>query len=235
MSIEKDLINSILKLTVERPVSFELINKDANLPSIVVTELLQKLQREGLVYVQKPLVKANTIQRLELAVHALKLGADMEHISGFLSWKEFEDMVAAVLERNEYATLRNLRFKHGERRWEVDVIGCKKPLIICIDCKHWRHRLSPSNLERIVSEQIERTSALAKCLPASIRRITNASWSKVALVPAVVTLIPSDLKLYKNVPVVPVFQLQDFLRELPAYANSLYSCDGSTYKFDGGA
>ena len=221
MSIERNLIISILKLTRDGPVSNKLVNKDAKIPQQIAEKLLRKLQNDGLIYVQKNVVEANSLQRLKLAVHAIHLGADIENVSSFLQWQEFENMAAVAFEQNSYSVKKNLRFKHAGRRLEIDIVGCRKPIVICVDCKHWHRGLHPSALKRIVEEQVERTSALAESLPSFFGRIECASWDNVKLVPAVLSLVTGRFKFYDNVPIVAVLQLQDFLTQLPAYADSL--------------
>jgi Holliday junction resolvase-like predicted endonuclease len=221
MNIEANLLISILKLTRDGPVTHELLKKDARISSQIVEKLLRKMQNDGLIYLQKNIVEANSLQRLKLAVHAIKLGADIENISGFLQWQEFENIAAVALEQNSYNVTRNLRFSHAQRRWEIDIVGCKKPLALCMDCKHWHHGMYPSALKRIVTEQIERTSALAEALPNLVDKVQCASWEYVKLVPAVLSLVTGRFKFYEDVPIVPVLQLQDFLNQLPAYADSL--------------
>jgi Holliday junction resolvase-like predicted endonuclease len=221
MSIERELIISLLKLTREGSVSHELINKEAKIPLQIGEELLQRLQNDGLVYVREGLVEADSVQRLKLAVRAVELGADVERVSSALEWQEFENMAAVALERNGYDVQRNLRFKHAGRKWEVDVVGCKKPVVMSIDCKHWRHGMSPSVLKKIAEEQRERTKALADSLPNPAVKIKFASWEMVILIPAVLSLTVGRSKLCDGVPVVPVLQLQDFVSQVPVYVNSL--------------
>jgi len=221
MNIERDLIITVLKLTNQGAVSHELIKKDAKIPSELVQRLLRKLQKDGLIYFSKNLVEVDSLKRLKLAVEAINLGADLEAVSGFLQWHEFEDIAAVAFERNIYRVRKNLHFKHRGRKWEIDIVACKKPLAICMDCKHWHHGMYPSTLKKIVEEQVERTFALADFLPRLSGEIECASWNTVKLVPAVLLLVPSKFKFYDNVPIVPVLQLQDFLSQLPAYADSL--------------
>jgi Holliday junction resolvase-like predicted endonuclease len=221
MPIEKDLIVSILKLTVNGSVSRERINKDAKIASDIALKLLRLLQNDGMVYLKGNIVEADGSCRLKLAVKAVALGADVEHISGFLRWQEFEDIAAIVLERNGYIVAKNVRFKHAGRKWEIDIIGCKKPLVICVDCKHWHHGMSPSALRKIAEAQVERTRVLAESLPNISLEIECAKWNKAKLVPAILMLMPGSFKFYDKVPMVPVLQLQDFLSQLPAYIESL--------------
>ena len=221
MSIERDLITSILKLTANGSVAREHIFKDAKVASDIALKLLRKLQNDSMVYLRSNIVEADGNCRLKLAVKAVVLGADVERVSGFLSWQEFEDIAAIALEKNGYIAAKNVHFKHGERRWEIDVVGCKKPLVLCIDCKHWHHGMSPSALKKIVEAQEERTRALSESLPNISLEIECARWSKAKFVPAVLALIQSSFKFYDKVPIVPVLQLQDFINQLPAYTDSL--------------
>jgi Holliday junction resolvase-like predicted endonuclease len=221
MSIERDLIISILKLTENGSVTREQINKDAKIASDIALKLLRGLQNDGMVYLKDNIVEADSNGRLELAVRAIVLGADVERISGFLRWQEFEDITAIALEKNGYTVAKNVHFKHSGRKWEIDVVGCKKPLVICIDCKHWHHGMSPSAIKKIAEAQVERTRALSESLPNISIEIEASKWSKAKFVPAILALFPGSFKFYDKVPIVPVLQLQDFINQLPAYTESL--------------
>jgi len=221
VDIERELIISILKLTKNGPIGIELVRKDAKIPSAIAEDLIRKLQNNGLLYLQNKLVEVNSLKRLKLAVHAIELGGDVERVSGFLDWKEFENIAAIAFERNGYSVARNLRFKHAGRRWEMDIIACKKPIVACVDCKHWHHGMYPSAIRRAVKEQVERTCALAESMPKLTEKIDCASWNRVKLLPAVLSLTAVRSKFYNKVPIVPVLQLQDFLNQLPAYVDSL--------------
>jgi Holliday junction resolvase-like predicted endonuclease len=221
MNIERELIISILKLTKNGPVAIDVVRKDAKIPSAIAEDLVKKLQNDGLLYLQNKVIDVDSLKRLKLAVHAIELGGDLERVSGFLDWKEFENIAAIAFERNGYSVKRSLRFKHAGRRWEMDIIACKKPIVACVDCKHWHHGMYPSAIRRIVEEQVERTSALAESLPKLTEKIDCASWNRVKLIPAVLSLTAVRSKFYNKVPIVPVLQLQDFISQLPAYMDSL--------------
>jgi Holliday junction resolvase-like predicted endonuclease len=219
--IEIDLIMSILKLTKNGTVSREAINKGAKLPSDVASKLLRKFQADSMVYLSDNNVDADATSRLKLAVRAVTLGADIERVSYFLRWQEFEDIAAIALERNGYVVTKNVRFKHVGRKREIDIVGCKKPLVLCIDCKRWRHGMAPSALKRIADAQVERTKALAESLPNISIEIECAKWNKAKFIPTVLSLMQGSFKFYDMVPIVPVLQLLDFLSQLHAYTESL--------------
>jgi Holliday junction resolvase-like predicted endonuclease len=221
MVVELDLIISLLKLTREGSVLVENVIKDARIASDIVENLLRKLQKEGMTILQGDTLEASSDNRLRLAVKAASLGSDVEHISSFLSWQEFEDIAAIALERNGYVVAENVRFKHAGRKWEIDIVGCREPLVLCVDCKHWQRGLKPSALRKIVEAQVERARALLDILPNAALKVECVKWKKVKFVPVILSLFPCSFKFYDSVPVVPVLQLQDFLTQLPAQVESL--------------
>ncbi len=221
MSVERNLLISLLKLTKESDILIEDVKTDCKIVSIVMEKLLVKLQSEGLIYLKSDRVEVDKDMRLKLAVKAASLGSDVEQISSFLCWQEFEEIAAFALKNYGYIVANNVRFKHGNRRWEIDVVGFRKPLVICIDCKHWQHTISPSALKKIVDSQVERTKSFADSLPNLSRKVECTCWNEAKFVPVIVSLMPSASKFYDKVPVVPILQMQDFLNQLPLYSNSL--------------
>jgi Holliday junction resolvase-like predicted endonuclease len=215
MSIERNLLISLLKLTKEKPAFIEDIKKEARLPLDACYQLLQKMQNENLLYFNSENIEVNSLSRVKIAVKAASLGTDLQTISHLLCWQEFEEIAAEALKNNGYIVQRGLRFKHGGRRWEIDVVGCRKPLVVCIDCKRWQHAIARSALKKIVDSQIERTHALADSLPNIKLDLVCSRWDKAKFVPAVLALFPSAYKFIYEVPVVPVLQLQDFIGQLP--------------------
>ncbi len=221
MSVERNLLISLLKLTKAGPVLIEHVNKEARIPSSVSLEMLEKLQNEQLIYLKNGSIEVDSNNRLKLAVKATSLGAVVENISDLLCWQEFEKIAALALKNNGYLVQNNVRFKNGAKRWEIDVVGCKKPLVVCIDCKHWQRAISSSALKKIVDLQSRRTQALADSLPSISLKLECSKWEKAKFIPTVLSLIPSSQKFYDSVPVVPVLQLQDFICQLPAYTDTL--------------
>jgi Holliday junction resolvase-like predicted endonuclease len=221
VSVERNLIISLLKLTKEAAVLIEDVKKDARIPSVTIIKLLEKLQNEGLVYLKLESVEVDSCMRVKLAVKVASLGSDIEQISNFLCWQEFEEIAAFALRNHGYSVTNNVRFKQASRRWEIDVIGCKKPLVVCIDCKHWQHSIAPAALKRIVDAQVERTKAFADSLPSLSLNFECTQWGEAQFIPAVLSLLPTSFKFYDRVPIVPILQMQDFLNQLPLYTECL--------------
>lgn len=221
MTVECNLIISLLKLTKEEPALVEHVNIDARVPSAISRNLMAKMQNEGLVYLEKDIVQADSASRLKLAVKAISLGADVELVGNLLCWQEFEEISAYALRNYGYTVQNNVRFTYSGHRFEVDVVGCNKPLVVCIDCKHWQHAISSSILRKIVNAQAERTRSLADSLPNPKLNLECTKWRDAKFLPTVLSLMPSAIKFCDKVPIVPILQLQDFLNQLPVHTESL--------------
>ena len=106
MVVERDLLISLLKLTKDESVLLELVKRDAKTTLSITRKMLEKLQNEGMIYLNQNKVEADSYGRLKLAIKAVSIGADVEYVSNMLSWQEFEGIAAIALERNGY-TVRN--------------------------------------------------------------------------------------------------------------------------------
>lgn len=221
MSIERNLLISVLKMTKEGAALTKDVNIDAHVPSEASTFLLQKMQNENLIYFKDHRIEADHEGRLKIAIKAAQLGADLQRIGDLLRWQEFEEIAAEALKINGYTVYHNVRFKHGGRRYEIDVVGCRKPLVVCIDCKRWQHAIAASALRKIVEEQSQRTEALADSLPNAKLQLECSKWDRAKFVPAVLSLMQGAYKFYYNVPIVPVLSLQDFVGQLPLYLENV--------------
>jgi len=215
LTIELNLLIALLKTTKNGLVSIRDIKKDVRIASNIVMNMLGKLQREGVIYLADDLVRTDAAMRIRLTIKALSLGADIESTARLLRWQEFEEIAAVVLERNEYVVQRNVRFKQGTKRREIDVVGCRNPIVVCVDCKHWKRALSPSSLKRIVSAQSKRTRALAESVPSFASKLVCQKWRRARFVPVILSLSPGSQRFHDKVPIVPVLQFQDFVNQLP--------------------
>jgi Holliday junction resolvase-like predicted endonuclease len=220
MTVDRKILLSLLKLTQEGPISKGLVSKDARVPVQVAHEVLEKFSSEGVVQLKDTIVDISSNQRVKLAIRVIRLGADFERACRALTWDEFESITAEAFLANNFVVTKGFRFKHAGRRWEIDVIGCREPIVACVDCKHWRHGWGRSASVKAVEAQIERIEALARVL-ASRQELGLTNWKKATLVPMILSLVPAPFKFYKNAPIVPILKLPNFLNELPAHLNTL--------------
>ena len=160
--------------------------------------ILENLLQNGIGRLEEDLVYFDENDKLKTCLLTISMGAPIDEISRLLDWKDFESLVAEMLDSSNFDTTRNLVLT--KPRMEIDVVGIKSGVAILIDCKHWK-RLNDSSLEKAVQKQIERTKHyLSK---EEIR----------AAVPAIVTLYEEKLKFINNVPIIPIFQLNSFCEE----------------------
>lgn len=219
--VELNLLMSILANTHSGTALLGIIKKGAKLPTASVDELIDKLQTEGLLFVEGGLVSLNEEQRLRIASKAIMIGGDTETISRMLEWKEFEGFAAFVLESDGFDVRRNVRFKGATRRFEVDLVALKKPNVLCIDCKHWARSLSTSALQQVVQKQVLRAGELIRSLPFPGLKVSLASWSRLNAIPVVLSLLQGRVRFCEGVPLVSILQFHDFLMQLPAYVDTL--------------
>ncbi len=232
MTAEKDILLSLLKLTHNGWVPKKSIATDAGVPATLAAKTLRKISQENLFHDHENLIKVTPSQRVEIAIRAVQLGADSERVCLSLSWREFERITAHAFEANDYRAVRNFRFKQASKRWEIDILGFRKPLIICIDCKHWKHGWGRNATMKTVRSQIERTRALVDAPIAYYEKAGIEEWETATLVPMVLSLMTGPDKFYNNVPVVPVFQIQNFINELPSRVKSLKHFKKKLVKLD---
>jgi Holliday junction resolvase-like predicted endonuclease len=221
LSIERNLIISLLKLTKNYSTSTTHLKDDAKLPQETTYAIIEKLQSEDLLNLNTDVIEVSVDDRLRLAVKVISLGADIELVSNLLCWQEFEEITAMALRSSGFTVYKNVRFKTVARKWEIDIIGCKRPIVVCIDCKHWGHAISPSALKKIVEAQANRAEALSDVLPNPKIQLECVKWERAHFTPTILSLTPNSFKFYNNIPIVPILQLQDFLNQLPAYRHQL--------------
>jgi len=221
MTVERNLLRSILKLTKRGPIEKTLISRDAQIPVQIADDMLKDFSKAGFIQLRGKVIEASLNQRVKIAIHAIRLGADFESVCNFLEWNEFEKIAATTFEFSHFNVIKGLRFKWAGRKWEVDVLGCREPIIVSADCKHWHHGWTRSAITKTIDAQMERTQALANAVPTLREKMGLADWKEATLIPMVLSLFPAPLKFYRNTPVVPILQLQDFLNELPAHIDSL--------------
>lgn len=234
MVVEKEVLLSMLRCTRAGPVSRQHLAKVSKVSMQDLETALANFSRAALFKEYGSIIEASSDQRVRMVVFALQLGADFLRVCNLLSWNEFEGVAAQALESNGYRVTRNFHFKREGKKREIDVLGIKKPLILSVDCKHWRHGWRNTTNSKAVKAQIARTLALADALPHHTQKLNLDGWHRATLVPLILSLFPGPSKFYDRVAVVPVLQLQDFINEVPLVLGSLLhidrECEGAPSK-----
>ena len=178
------------------------------LDEISAKELLYTLVQNGIGAWNDDLVDFDIPHdRLQTALFAITLGATIEDVSEYLTWRDFEAITGIILEENGFDVTKNLVLT--KPRMEIDVIGKKMNLALLIDCKHWK-TMSKSALDEIVKKQIERVK----------RYVADED---ITALPVIVTLHQEGTQLVENVPIVPIMKLPSFLDEFVGNLDSLKS------------
>jgi len=166
------------------------------LDEITAKELLYTLVQNGIGVLKDDLVYFDILSdRLQTALFAINLGATVEDVSEFLTWRDFESLTAVILEENDFDVTKNRILT--KPRMEIDVIGKKMNIALLIDCKHWKN-MTKSALDEIVRKQIER-----------VKRFV--SIENMSALPVIVTLHQEKIQFVGNVPIVPIIKLPSFL------------------------
>jgi len=218
---ERGVLVSLLKLTKEGITELEEISQEAHVPVQIVREVLRKHVDLVTYAPSSRSVSIGSEQRLKLVMKIVKQGADIERVCDSLTWLEFEDISIIAFKANNYETKKHFRFTWVNRRWEIDILALKEPLIVCADCKHWHHGWSGSGSRKAAEMQAERTENLSKASKSINDKIGIGNWKRAHFVPMILSLAPGNQKFHKGVPIVPVLQLRDFLTSMPAYLNQI--------------
>ena len=136
--------------------------------------------------------------KLKTTLSAIKSGAPIEEASRDVDWKDFEGLVAEILESKNFEVIRNFRMR--KPTMEIDVVGMHLGVAVLIDCKHWK-RMTNSALEKIVLRQIDRVKHYV------------ANTDEVVAAPVIVTLYQEETKFVRKVPIVPIIQFSSFIDE----------------------
>ncbi len=216
MKVKSQLIIELLKKSQNNiNISIKILAESMNLSINRIKELLEELRMEKLIEILQ--IQNETyckpLNRIQLAYKAIQLGANIKHIALALTWREFEEICAQAFMVNEYEIHRNFRFKVWRKYYEIDVIGIKKPYVICVDCKRWSAGRF-SIIHKHAEQHYSRIKELSRNRDA-LRRLRISSWNKIIFIPVILTVHEDKVSIYNGIPIVPVFKFNSFLNELP--------------------
>jgi len=164
------------------------------------------------------------------------LHLDISFLSNLLDYEGFEALTQLILSENGYYTLKNYRFtdksqfksKTKQSKYEIDVIGIYRNIILLIDCKQWKRKDSYSAMNKAANLQYRRALALYNNREIFSEMIQSLVGLKkmqnlkppLLIVPLMVTLESNWIKINENsIPIVSIHRFNSFLQEL---YNNLY-------------
>ena len=161
-------------------------------------KILDELINNGIGTKNEDSIDFSSSDRLKYALLILEKGAIIDEVSEHIDWKDFEGLVAEILESKGFGTIRNMILT--KPRIEIDVVGVKIGVAILIDCKHWK-RTSTSAIRRAVEKQVMRT-----------KRYVSQTRGAMAI-PVIVTLYEEKVSFINKVPIIPIQKFSSFVDE----------------------
>lgn len=214
--MKREILKTLLRIKRSEEWSLTRLSEETKIPVEIIKDALMEIA--DIVIVKNDTVSIAEHGKVQIAILCLNLAADPLYVSKYLDWREFEDFAATIVNAYGYMVYRNYRFKSMSRRWEIDILAIKKPVLLCLNCKHFLKQ-SWAPLRKAALEELERAEALRQALPRlKLKPKPSMGWG---ILPALITLLTPRFKIYDKIPIVKITELRNFLEELTLYADSL--------------
>jgi Restriction endonuclease len=183
----------------------------------VARKLIDFLLANDVASASENMITFSGSDRLRAAMLALRMNCDVEQVSKYLSWKDFEKLTAEALKSYGYCTQVNVRLT--KPRMEIDVVGTStNGFAIAVDCKHWQR----NNLSMM--------SIFAQKQAARAKRLLKYDRTLSQVVPLMLTLHVDSVKFVGRVPLVPIHMLRSFIIDLKGFLPEIYVANSSDHK-----
>lgn len=211
-----EVLKALLRIKRSESLSLTKLSEETRIPVETVRDILTEIA--DLVTIKNDVISIVEHGRVQIAILCLNLAADPSYVSRYLDWREFEDFTAKIIDAYGYTVYRRYRFKSIDKHWEIDILAIKKPILLCVNCKHFLKQ-TWSSLRLAALKELERAEALRQVLPRlKIKPKPSRGWK---ILPIIVTLLTPKFKFYDRIPIVKVTELGNFLEELIFHIDSL--------------
>ncbi len=154
--------------------------------------------------------------RFKLASEAVRHGG-LQQVARALSWQEFEGFTEECLQAVGFDTQKGIIVKDDSRRWQIDVIAKKGPMILAVDCKHWESPAYLSKLRNAAEHQKLAVQALLEHMAAR----GQVGIEGILALPTILTLFEPRSRVVDGVVVVSIEQFADFLEGVSPFSSEL--------------
>ncbi len=154
--------------------------------------------------------------RFKLAFEAVRHGG-FQQVARALTWQEFESFTEECLQSAGFDTQKGVIAKHDSRRWQIDVVAKKAPMVLVIDCKHWESPGYNSKVKRAAEHQKLAVQAFFQQVTAR----EELGGDGLLVLPMILTLFEPRSRIVDGVVVVSVEQFADFLDGVSPFASEL--------------
>ena len=134
-----------------------------------------------------------------------------------LTWQEFEAFTEECLRTVGFDTQKGLIVEDDSRRWQIDVIAKKSPMILAIDCKHWESPGYESKLNSAAQHQKLAVQALIRQMAAR----GEVGRDGLLVLPMILTLFEPRSRTVDGVVAVSIEQFADFLEGVSPFSPEL--------------
>jgi len=162
-------------------------------------------------------------------MQVVELGAEIVEVVKLMTWKDFEGLIAGILNENNFRCTESFRRRGSSdvKGMEIDVIGVRGPMALSVDAKMWSVRGGKASALRTAAEkQKERTIRLTTQLSRLSEKIPSMVKGQYTIIPIMVTWLVEEVELHEGVPVVPVFKLNSFIQDFELYEDLVVSYTG---------
>ncbi len=223
LTLPKKVILSLLQLSKET--EYVALEKLAAKTQLSIQELLELLDGPLKKDIEKnsSIIHITKDNRINLINKAIDARIDLDHLVETLHWREFEKICLIVFEYHDFYTIPNFRFSLKKRRFEIDVVSLRTPLIFAIDAKKWKSGRS-SGLKPMVKNHIQRVTYFANALKnQDIRKkLLISQWQQAIVIPLIVTSRTYDIQIFQKVPIIPFFRLNQFINDYSVYLDLIF-------------
>ena len=160
--------------------------------------------------------RLTTSARFKLAFEAVRHGG-LQQVARALTWQEFEAFTEECLQAVGFDTQKGLIVKDDSRRWQIDVIAKKSPMILAIDCKHWE---SPG-YESKLSHAAEHQKLALQALIQQMAERGEVGREELVALPMILTLFEPRARLVGGVVILSIEQFADFLERVSPFSSEL--------------
>jgi hypothetical protein len=204
------LVKALLAIEPETTITFsEFQSASGILSRSVARNVIKFLKANDIGSFSKSTIKFSRSDRIYAALAALQLSCDIEQISRYLSWKDFEKFSSEVLGSFGYRTRTNVRLSNP--RIEIDVVGTSEDgFTLAVDCKHWK-RSNLSSISIFTQKQAARSEQLI------MHDLTLS-----AVVPLLLTLHAESVYFVDKVPVVPIHRFRSFILDVKGFLHDIH-------------
>ncbi len=179
-------------------------------------KLVEKVLREATSQAMSSSIEVTAKARLEMALRVARHG-QLAQTARVLTWQEFEMFTEECLTLSGFACKKGVVAKYQGRKWQVDVVARRGQMTLLFDCKHWNSPSYPSKFKLAAEHQKIATLAVIRDFRTGLSQRNERAWA----LPIIVTLLDPRTHVSRDVVLVSIEQLPDFLNHITPYSEGM--------------